>query len=258
LFPVFDTAVADFNFSQLFSENTFVGNDRISDSNQLTAAMVTRLINPSSGSEYLRFAFGQRLYFGSQYVTIPGALPQSDTRSDILFAAGGEISKGWTFDAGMRYELGTSDIPRFSLLSRYLPRDSHILNVAIRFKKDDLGQIDTSWQWPITNKMSGLGRVNYTFLGKRTDASGALVDARGVVESVIGLEFKECCWLGRLVLQRFTTAQSKQTTALFFQLELNGLGKVGPDPFDVLRRAIPGYRLPTDRQVLPSNYFGYE
>jgi LPS-assembly protein len=258
LFPVFDTAVADFNFSQLFSENTFVGNDRISDSNQLTAAMVTRLINPASGSEYLRFALGQRLYFGSQYVTIPGALPQSDTRSDILFAAGGEISKGWTFDAGMRYELGTSDIPRFSLSSRYLPRDGHILNVAVRFKKDDLGQIDTSWQWPITNKMSALGRVNYTFLGKRTDASGALVDARGVVESVVGLEFKECCWLGRLVLQRFTTAQSKQTTALFFQLELNGLGKVGPDPFDVLRRSIPGYRLPSDRQVLPSNYFGYE
>jgi LPS-assembly protein len=78
LFPVFDTAVADFNFSQLFSENKFVGNDRISDSNQLTAAMVTRLINPSTGSEYLRFALGQRLYFGSQYVTIPGASPQSD------------------------------------------------------------------------------------------------------------------------------------------------------------------------------------
>jgi LPS-assembly protein len=78
------------------------------------------------------------------------------------------------------------------------------------------------------------------------------------VESVAGFEYKECCWLARAVFQRFTTAQNRQTTAFFLQLELNGFGKVGSDPFEVLRRNIPGYRLPSDRQVLPSNYFGYE
>jgi LPS-assembly protein len=257
LFPVFDTANADFNFSQLFAENTFIGNDRISNANQLTGAVVTRLINPTVGSEFLRFAFGQRFYFEDQKVLIPGATARTDTRSDILLAAGGEITKGLTFDAGMQYKLDSGSVPRFSFLSRYLPRDSHIFNFALRYQKEELGQIDTSWQWPITNKISALGRMNYTFIGKK-DVGGVIVDARGLVESVAGFEYKECCWLARVVFQRFATAQSKQTTAFFLQLELNGLGKVGSDPFEVLRRNIPGYRLPSDRQLLPSNYFGYE
>jgi LPS-assembly protein len=257
LFPVFDTANADFNFSQLFAENTFIGNDRISNANQLTTAVVTRLINPTVGSEFLRFAFGQRFYFESQKVLIPGASARTDTRSDILLAAGGEITKGLTFDAGMQYKLDSGSVPRFSFLSRYLPRDSHIFNLALRYQKEELGQIDTSWQWPVTNKISALGRLNYTFIGKK-DVGGVLVDARGLVESVAGFEYKECCWLARVVVQRFTTAQNKQTSAFFLQLELNGLGKVGSDPFEVLRRNIPGYRLPSDRQTLPSNYFGYE
>jgi LPS-assembly protein len=258
LFPVFDTANADFNFSQLFAENTFIGNDRISNANQLTAAAVTRLINPGQGSEFLRFAFGQRFYFSDQLVTIPGTTARTDKRSDVLLAAGGEITKGLTFDAGLQYRLESGSVPRFSFLSRYLPKDSHILNFAIRYQKEELGQIDTSWQWPVTNKISALGRLNYTFLGKKDIGGGTLVDARGLVESVVGFEFKECCWLARVVLQRFTTANNKQTSAFFLQLELNGLGKIGSDPFEVLRRNIPGYRLPSDRQTSPSNYFGYE
>jgi LPS-assembly protein len=211
LFPVFDTANADFNFSQLFAENIFVGNDRIANANQLTAAAVTRLINPAEGSEFLRFAFGQRFYFEDQKVTIPGVTVRADRRSDILLAAGGEVTKGLTFDSGMQYSLGSGTLPRFSFLSRYLPRDSHIFNFAVRYQKEELGQIDTSWQWPVTNKISALGRLNYTFLGKR-DVGGVLVDARGLVESVVGFEFKECCWLARVLLQRFTTAQNKHSS----------------------------------------------
>jgi LPS-assembly protein len=49
--PVFDTALADFNFAQIFADNQFSGWDRINNANQLTAAVSSRLIDPSSGSE---------------------------------------------------------------------------------------------------------------------------------------------------------------------------------------------------------------
>ena len=258
LFPVFDTAAADFNFSQLFAENSFIGNDRIADTNQLTTAAITRLINPEQGSEYLRFAVGQRFYFNDQLVSVPGAVARTDRRSDLLFAAGGEISKGFTFDSGLQYSLASGSVPRFSFLTRYLPRDSHIFNLALRYQKAELGQIDGSWQWPVTANWNALGRINYTFLGKKDIGTGTLVDARGLVESVVGFEYKACCWIGRVVFQQFVTAQNQKTSTFFLQLELNGLGRIGSDPFEVLRRNIPGYRLPSDRQVLPSNYFGYE
>src|SRR5207237_1119406 len=43
--PVFDSALDDFNFGQLFSENRYLGNDRIGDANQLTVAVSSRLID---------------------------------------------------------------------------------------------------------------------------------------------------------------------------------------------------------------------
>ncbi len=64
--PAFDTAIDDFNFSQLFTENRYLGSDRIGDANQLTLAATTPLLDPTSGEERLRFALGQRYYFEDQ------------------------------------------------------------------------------------------------------------------------------------------------------------------------------------------------
>jgi LPS-assembly protein len=56
--PSFDSGLADFNFAQLFTENQFVGGDRIAEADQLTAALVTRLVDSESGAERLRAAVG--------------------------------------------------------------------------------------------------------------------------------------------------------------------------------------------------------
>jgi LPS-assembly protein len=42
--PVFDTALTDLNFSSLFTENQFVGNDRINNANQISFALTSRFI----------------------------------------------------------------------------------------------------------------------------------------------------------------------------------------------------------------------
>ncbi len=256
--PVFDTTVADFNFAQLFSENTFIGNDRIADVNQLTAAAVSRVIDPGTGAERFRFAVGQRLYFSQQRATIPGMAPPTDQRSDVLLAAAGDLGGGMNFDAGLQYSVRDGGVPRASVLWRYLPADGRILNIGARYRRDELGQIDTSWRWPIARQWTMLGRLNYSFLGKGVDPISGVPNDRGVIEAVLGLEYSACCWGTSLVLQRFRTAQGQSTTAFFLQLELKGLARIGSDPFGILRRNIPGYRLPHDRPELPSRYFGYE
>jgi LPS-assembly protein len=68
--PLFDTSIADFNYAQIFSENMFSGGDRINDARQLTAAVTSRMLLPSSGQELLRGTFGQRYYFKDQQVTL--------------------------------------------------------------------------------------------------------------------------------------------------------------------------------------------
>ncbi len=257
-YPVFDTTVADFNFAQLFSENTFIGNDRIADVDQLTAAAISRVIDPSNGAERFRFAVGQRLYFSKQRVSIPGIAPRTDERSDLLLAAAGELGGGMSFDTGLQYSVRDGDVPRFSALWRYLPEDGRILNLGLRYRRDELGQLDTSWRWPVAPRWVVLGRLNYSFLDTGVDPISGVPNERGVVEAVLGAEYSSCCWGTSFVLQRFRTAQGQSTTAFFLQLELKGLARIGSDPFGILRRNIPGYRLPNDRPEVPSRYFGYE
>ena len=55
------TRANDFNFATIYSDNAFIGNDRISDSNLLTVGMTTRLLDPDTGAEAARFGIAQRI-----------------------------------------------------------------------------------------------------------------------------------------------------------------------------------------------------
>jgi len=193
-------------------------------------------------------------------VTIPGVEARTDTRSDILMAAAAQITKDTSIDAGLQYAVGDAKLPRLNLLWRYLPQDGRILNLGVRYLSDEIGQIDGSWRWPIGRQWTALGRANYSWLKERVDAATGVITETdpGIVEGVLGLEYNADCWASRFVIQHFVTAEGKTTTAFFFQLELGGLMRLGPDPFDILRRNIPGYRLPQDRPAVPSRFFGYE
>src|SRR5436309_10733277 len=90
--PLFDTAIADFNYAQIFSENMFSGGDRINDARQLTAAVTSRMLLPSTGQEVLRGTFGQRYYFKDQQVTLGPAAPRTYHASNFLTALSGRLS----------------------------------------------------------------------------------------------------------------------------------------------------------------------
>lgn len=257
-FPVFDTAPADFNFAQLFSENTFIGNDRVADVNQLTAAAISRLIDPATGVEGMRFATGFRSYFSDQRVSIPGVTPRTDRRSDLLVAAAGPLGSHWSLDTGLQYSMATTVMPRFNVVGRYLPPDGRVFNAGLRYRRDQLGQVDLSTRWPMFVGWNTLARLNYSFLAQGVDPISGVQNTRGVVEALAGFEYSASCWALRVVTQQFRTAANASTTAFFLQLELNGVGTIGQNPFLVLQRNIPGYRLPQGTLEPASRYFGYE
>jgi LPS-assembly protein len=182
----------------------------------------------------------------------------SDGRTDILLAAYGDLGSGMSFDTGLQYTVDKAKVPRFSALWRWLPRDGQVLNVATRYRQEEIGQLDTSWRWPLSQRWMSMVRLNYSFLDEGIDPVSGIPNKRGMVESVLGLEYNACCWISRFVLQRYTTGVDTATTAFFFQLELKGLSRIGNDPFDILRRNIPGFTVPDGRPGSVSRYFGYE
>ena len=235
--PVFDSGLADFNFSQIFSENQFSGQDRFNNANQLTAAVTSRLVDPASGNEIMRAMVGQRFYFSQQKVTLSGLPVDSDTKwnkSDFLAAFSGQILPKVYADTTLQYNAGDRSVERYSLGARYLPEPGKVLNASYRYLRDKpdqigLDQIDVSGQWPIFGGWHAVGRYNYSIKEKQP------------IETIGGLEYNGGCWVLRVVGQRLATSEAKASTAIFVQLELNDFSRIGSNPLDLLRRNIQGY-----------------
>jgi LPS-assembly protein len=228
--PVFDTAQMEFGYAQMFTENQFVGYDRINDANQLTLAFSSRFIDSSSGLERLMFTLGQRYYFTSQQVTLPGVAPRTSNTSDLLAAVSGQISRDWRYAANWQYDAQTHSTYRQNLGISYHPRDGHALNFGYRFIDQSTNQIDMSGQWPLSPRIYGMFRYNYSF------------DDNKLIEGLAGLEYNGGCWSLRGVIQRLATKEDQSTDAFFLQLELNGMGRLGANPLEVLKHSVPGYR----------------
>jgi LPS-assembly protein len=228
-FPNFDTSEADFNYPQLFSENRFIGQDRISDANQLTAALVSRYIEPS-GAERARLAIGQRYYLTKQRVALGPVSNQG--RSDLLLAANGRISQTTSAEVNMQYSENLRTLVRANYGARWQPAPMHVLNLQYRRDVPNaLEQFDVSGQWPLAQRWYGVGRVNYSLRDQK------------IAEALFGFEYKADCWVFRAVAQRTPTSAQAATTGLFLQLELNGLSRIGSNPLDALRSSIPGYQM---------------
>lgn len=229
LVPNFDSAPADVNFSQIFSENSFVGGDRIADANQITLGATSRILSPDSGAERIRFAAAQRYHFKSQEVSLPGFPVRNSTSSDLLAAVSGNMTQHWAAEAGWQYNTDFSQTQKLSTVFRYQPKAGQVLNLGYRYRRDALEQVDVSTQWRLAGRWTGLARWNYSLRETK------------VLEGLAGLEYNAECWSLRLVAHRFATATQDVVNSVFLQLELGGLSKLGSNPFDVLKQNIFGY-----------------
>jgi LPS-assembly protein len=63
-----------------------------------------------------------------------------------------------------------------------------------------------------------------------------------LVEGLAGLEYNGGCWAVRAMIQHLATKEDESSDALFLQLELTGMGRLGANPLDVLKQSVPGYR----------------
>jgi LPS-assembly protein len=247
--PNYDSADPTFTFAQLFTENAYTGNDRIGEANQVTTALTSRMIDQESGAERFRAAIGQRFYFGPQRVPLPGEPPRTDLTSDLLFEASAQTAREWKGEVGLEYSAVESQIVRADVAVRWQPKAASVVDLSYRYQSATLHQIDLAVQWPLSRKWYGVTNLNYSLLGRGGTApeASASTPGRAWVETVLGLEYKADCWVGRLVGQRYavnsTATSITRTTTVFLQIELNGFTSIGTrSPLESLRRSIPGYQ----------------
>ncbi|MCL2344263.1 MAG: LPS assembly protein LptD [Desulfobulbus sp.] len=234
--PLFDTGLADFDFAQIFSENRYIGFDRINDANQLTAALTTRLLDSTTGAERFKATVGQRYYFTTQRVSIPGETTRQDNFSNLVAAVTGVVLPKTYVDAAWEYNYSAGANDRFSIGARYQPDFGKVLSASYRFVRDPLNerkplveQIDIGGQWPIAPRWYAVGRYNYSTRDSQ------------LLEAIGGIEYNAGCWSLRVVAQRLAALSSSPNTSFFVQLELNDFASIGSNPIGLLRRSIAGY-----------------
>ena len=249
-FPVFDTSSVTSSLAQLLSETSFFGDDRVADKNFLTAALTTRFLD-GNGFERVRASVAQRYYFDRQRVVLPGQPVREDDESDLFFETGVKASGNLSISALGQYtrKLGLWQNQIVSV--RFSPKPGRAISFDYRFTRNSVDSADLAFQTPVSNNWYAVGRYNYSFQS-RSEASGN--QPPGLVEALFGLEYNGGCWVSRLVAQRYVTGSTEATNALFFQIELNGIARVGADPLNALKRGIPNYRRINQLKPMPSSF----
>ena len=253
-YPVFDSSSITSSLAQLLSENSFFGSDRIADKNYVTAALTTRFLE-GSGTERLRASVAQRYYFDQQRVVLPGQPVRSDNESDLFFETALRATKDISLTALGQYTVKLALWQSQIVGLRYTPKPGKAFSFDYRFTRNSVDSADFAFQSPILKNWYAIGRYNYSFQ-RRSEASGN--QPPGLVEALVGLEYDGGCWVSRFVAQRYVTGASQSTNALFFQIELNGIARVGADPLNALRRGIPNYKMINHLTPLPSTFENFQ
>lgn len=260
--PVFDSSYMDLSFGSFFMENAFTGHDRVSEANQVSLILTSRYLDRKSGQELFSASIGQRYYFSDQEValnrytiddwykyrngtrSIEGI--NKESRSDYLGNITAHLTKNIVASTTAQYSTSEDRFTRINAGIRWQPKPSAVVGLYYRYddlpttlEEDRIKQIDLGVQWPLTNSLYGLARYNYA------------LDESKPVEMLAGVEYVADCWALRLVGQRSLDSEDRYDTTFFIQLELTGLGSIGSDPIEELRRAIPGYRLRQTNPVQP-------
>jgi LPS-assembly protein len=275
--PIFDTALPDLNMVELFRTNRFVGSDRIGDANQVTTAVTSRLLETSSGQQFLSASLGQTYYFQPPKVQIP-LEPITGLRSDLVAEVTLTAYQNWSVNLAEQWDPQTSGSDRSIVELQYKPANDAVVNLAYRFQRDNpaeeqaetqavaaaYGQIYASEiAQGLTPTQAGLQAQALTQayltpnsldqveastawpILRNWNAYGRVVyalDQHQMLERFAGFEYHGCCWGLRILARRsLSNSTGRQDTGIFVQLELNGLASVGSEAGTFLGSAIRGY-----------------
>ncbi|MGE5452850.1 MAG: LPS-assembly protein LptD [Acidobacteriota bacterium] len=257
--PLFDSAARDFNQYSIYSDNAYTGVDRISDANQATLGVTSRMLNADNGSEAMRLGVVQKVLLADQRINPDSDQPLSQRLSDMLLLGSTTVIPNWSLDGTVQLSALKHKTERAVIGTRFSPGPWQTVNVAYRYTRNSSEQLDVGWQWPFagaTPKLTNLlkdslaasgGAVGGgTRCGGTWYAVGRLnysVRDKQFANSLLGVEYDAGCWIARVVSERVSVGRDTSSSRIMFQLELVGLSRIGASPLKALKDNIPGYRL---------------
>jgi len=250
--PMFDTSLNELNTSTIFQENQFSGKDRVMDTNAITTALTTRIID-DSGYDWMRLTMAQRFYLSDRKVLnekqFDGSSYKGD-KSDFLVSAKANLTKALKLTSEYEYNFSDDVTNSFTSSARYTPEPGKVLNASYRMVLNpssgiyNVKQYLLSGQWPLTLGWSALASYNYD------------IYERHDIESMLGAEYDAGCWSAQFMFHRLQLATDQNSTNTYFiMLEIGNLGSFGQGDkaglFEKMNRTVQGSTFASD---LPDEY----
>ncbi len=215
--PNFDTGERSFGTGALFSENRFIGRDRVGDANQVTLAVTTRLLEPETGVQRLSATVGQIRHFSDRRVRLDGVVRDRRRWSDVLGQTDAQFSE--TVDGSLfgRYDPDESRFNEAAMRLRYRADGMRRIYATWRYTRDAREQGDIGFTWPVSHQTALFARWNYSFHDNRT------------LDSFAGVRYDSCCWGVQAALRRYLPGRdsTRYDNAVMLVFELKGLSSIG-------------------------------
>lgn len=262
--PQFDASRLTPGFDQLFRENRFNGWDRIGDTRQVSVGLTTRILDQNTGTQFLRASLGQIYYLKDRKVIFQPSPVYDPTapRSPLFGQLHFSLPSGLDVNGTYEWDPAVNRTNRAEFSLQYRSGSRRIFNLSYIYANPQVQpvgqfqptkQSDVSFVWPIAHRWSVIGKWNFGW------------DLNQTIESIVGIEYNDCCWMSRLVIRHFlnqpktvTILQNDPTsstgyrsvtstivpheTGIFFEFQLKGLATLGQRVDSLLEEAIPGYR----------------
>jgi len=174
----------------LFRGQEFTGLDRISDNNQITLGITSRLLDKNNREQFV-LSLGQIFYLEDNKVI---AATKKQDRSALAAEMDWRFDRNWYFHSDIQVTTDTDKVDLSSAGIEYRKDAQRFIQVSHRYVRDLSGetidQIGISASWPITDNWQWVGR---TYRDLDRDRS---------IESYAGIQYESCCWAIQLVAQR--------------------------------------------------------
>ncbi|WP_338401496.1 LPS-assembly protein LptD [Neptunicella marina] len=188
---LYDTTRLQNNFAGLFRGQEFTGLDRISDTNQLTLGLTTRLLD-NKDEELIRFSLGQIFYLTDNRVL---EAHKGTNRSALAGELDWRLGSKWFMHSEVQMDSETHKLDKSSLSFDYRLGEDKLIQISHRFVRElsneRIDQLGITASWPISQNWHWVGRWYKD------------MDSHRTIESYTGVQYESCCWSLQLVTQRY-------------------------------------------------------
>ena len=215
-FPFIDTLMPDFNYFQLFNENRFIGNDRIGDTSKISYGIVAKRTRIQSGKDFFEFTLGQTLHLKDEKIAMPGDSIRRSGSLTNLASLDVAMTESLNLKLDHYWDSDVDEMKRSQIGIEYKDSGTKRLNLAYRFRKQNIKQVHGSFSWPIKDQWSFIGHYKYSIKDRKT------------IDQFFGLNYETCCWSISAVSRKHLVYRNGETdTSFSIQFMFKGLGEFG-------------------------------